>query len=324
MIKKLLRVLFVLALLPVVLWLLVVRPSFFEYANPVSSTNNPLSADSQKLQQHVRVLSEQFSPRSINDVENLNRAADYIKTALTFDNSLVKLQSYSVEGETYHNVVAIFGPSTGSAVVVGAHYDAYAQLPGADDNASGVAGLLELARLLSTTELKRQIILVAYTLEEPPAYNTEKMGSVIHALSIVEDGIDVDYMISLEMIGYFDDAANTQAFPLPFLSWFYPTTGNFIAVVGELTSNTARSLRMTINEHTSVPAYSISAPKVVVGVDFSDHRSYWAQGIDAVMVTDTSFFRNLAYHTPDDTADKLDYQRMAEIVNGVRHFVIDD
>ena len=300
-------------------WLTVSRPSWFEYDDKPTQTTPQVNADT--LKEHVKKLSIDFHPRDYRHPENLDAAADYIKSALSYDNSRVSLQTFRVGKHDYHNVIAEFGAIKGELTVIGAHYDAYGTLPGADDNASGVAGLLELGRLLSQNPPKQRVMLVAYTLEEPPMYATQFMGSMQHATALKEQGIKIKTMISLEMIGFYSDEPYSQSFPMPLLNAFYPLTGNYIAVVGNITSNTARDLRMTINQNTAVDAYSINAPSFITGVDFSDHRSYWHFNYDAVMVTDTSFFRNQAYHTQRDTFDRLNYDKMAAVIFGVYAFL---
>jgi Zn-dependent M28 family amino/carboxypeptidase len=202
--------------------------------------------------------------------------------------------------------------------VVGAHYDTAGPLPGADDNASGVAGLLELARLLGTTPPRIAVELVAFSLEEPPAFATPDMGSAVHAASLAAEGARVRLMICLEMIGYFSDRPRSQHFPAPGLGLIYPDVGNFIAVVGKLGQGAAvKRVRGAMRAATPLPVESITAPRLLPGVDLSDHRNYWDHGWDAVMITDTAMFRNPHYHEPSDTPDTLDFERMAQVVTGV-------
>ncbi|TAG70495.1 MAG: M28 family peptidase, partial [Burkholderiales bacterium] len=223
-----------------------------------------------------------------------------------------------VSGRDYRNVIARFGPDTKDVIVIGAHYDSYDKLPAADDNASGVAGLIELARSLAQAKPTKRVELVAYTLEEPPYFRTEFMGSAIHAKSIKAAGKQVSLMLSLECIGYFSDEPNSQEFPIAALKAFYPTTGNFIALVGNYKDGAlAKRVRETMRIATPLPVYSINAPSIVTGVDFSDHLNYWNEGFVGMMVTDTAFMRNKNYHTQNDTPEKLDYQRMADVVRAV-------
>ena len=230
----------------------------------------------------------------------------------------VSEQAYEVNGTTYKNVIAAFGPESKERIVVGAHYDAAGEFPAADDNASGIAGLIELAHLLQDVSLPMRVELVAFTLEEPPFFRTAYMGSAIHADSLNKQQASVRLMISLEMIGYFSDALNSQNFPSSVLGLFYPSKGNFIAVVGSFGAGSAvRKVKRAMRSASSLPVYSINAPAFLPGIDFSDHLNYWRVGYDAVMITDTSFYRNKAYHTSNDKADRLDYQRMAMTVQGV-------
>jgi len=278
--------------------------------------------DPLNLQRHVMFLSETMAPRSFSDLDNLNRVADYIHNEFSQTSKRVSFQHFQAQKIDYKNVIATFGPASDDVMVIGAHYDAYSDLPGADDNASGIAGLLELARLLSHLDLSasgRQIMLVAYSLEEPPYFASNKMGSYIHAESL--QGKNVELMISLEMIGYFNEQEGSQDYPLPLMSLFYPNKGNFIAVVDSLGSNNAVAVKKAINQYTDLSAYSINAPSVVQGINFSDHRNYWDFGYPAVMITDTAFYRNKAYHTVDDTYERLNYQQLARVVFGVYKFI---
>ena len=197
-------------------------------------------------------------------------------------------------------------------------YDPQTHTPGADDNASGVAGLLELARLLAISPPPVAVELVAYTLEEPPHFRTDAMGSVWHARSLRRSGTKLRVMISLEMIGYFSDEPGSQRYPLPGLDLIYPRRGNFIAIIGRIDDAAmTRRLKAAMLGAADLPVHSMNAFALIPGVDFSDHRSYWAEGYPALMVTDTAFYRNPHYHRGTDTADRLDYVRMTKVVQGV-------
>ena len=219
------------------LWLFLARPFVISSApdgEPI------LSADSSLLEAHTRKLSLDLSPRDWKHIENLNAAADYIATEFRRTNAKVALQSYTVDGTTFSNVVSEYGTqSKRGTIVVGAHYDACGEFPAADDNASGVAGLLELGRLLSQHSLPFKILLVGYTLEEPPFFGSTNMGSAVHAASLVAADEKVRLMISLEMIGYFSDAPDSQRYPLPLLDLFYPSRGDFLAIVGPFSLSSA-------------------------------------------------------------------------------------
>jgi Zn-dependent M28 family amino/carboxypeptidase len=284
----------------------------------VNANYTSASVDPARLETHVWMLSETLSPRDARHPENLDRVAVYIRQEFEQAGGVVREQPYEVDGNVYRNGMALFGPETTERIVVGAHYDAVGDSPAADDNASGVAGLIELAHLLGQTSLPMQVELVAYTLEEPPYFRTTGMGSAVHARSLKEQGVPVRVMLALEMIGYFSDAPNSQHFPMSLLSLFYPSQGNFIAIIGKLDQGLlVRGLKKVMRKATSLPVYSINAPGFVPGVDFSDHLNYWQAGYRAVMVTDTAFYRNMNYHSLHDTPDTLDYERMALVVQGV-------
>jgi Zn-dependent M28 family amino/carboxypeptidase len=275
------------------------------------------------LRAHVQRLAVDFAPRVHTNLTQLNRASAYIEAELRATSADTSVQRYTVTGRTFQNVVAKFGPDTGEVIVVGAHYDVAGEQPGADDNASGVAGLIELAKILSKVTLKQRVELVAYTLEEPPYFRTNNMGSAVHAKSLKAQGKRVSLMLSLECIGYFSDAPNSQQLLTPLMKAVYPTTGNFIALVGNYTEgDLSRRVKRAMQQATALPVYSINAPSVLTGIDFSDHLSYWNEGFVGMMVTDTAFFRNEAYHTEEDTPDRLDYQRMAEVVVAVGKTVV--
>lgn len=284
---------------------------------PGGQAPGQLRSQPARLEADVRTLVS-FGPRDEGHPENLDRAAAWIGSELKQAGGAVTEQPFQAGGSTYRNVSALFGPDTRDRVVVGAHYDTAGPLPGADDNASGVAGLLELARLLEGSPLKRRVELVAYPLEEPPYFGSREMGSAFHARALKERGVEVRSMICLEMIGYFTDEPGSQEFPLPALRLAYPSRGNFILVTGKpgqggLVRRVTKRMRRAA---APLDVRSIMAPGSLSGVDFSDHRNYWAEGWDAVMITDSAFYRNPNYHTAGDTPETLDYQRMARVVDG--------
>lgn len=274
------------------------------------------SADS--LKQHVTFLCSTPQFRNYQNLESLNFAADYIKHRLELYSNNVTEQHYKAYDNEYKNIIASFGPEEGERIVIGAHYDVCGDQMGADDNASGIAGLLELARLLAKEKLNYRVDIVAYTLEEPPFFRTELMGSAIHAKFCSENNIDIKAMICLEMIGYFNDEKGSQDYPIKALKVVYPNKGNFIAVVGKLgKGKLTRHMKRNMKKGSDIPVVSISAPASLPGIDFSDHLNYWAFDYDAIMITNTAFYRNKSYHEITDTPDRLDYTRMSEVVKGV-------
>lgn len=299
--------------LGVMVWIWVTQPLF---GQPQLSQKS--AVDPARLQSHVEMLSLQLSPRDESHPGNLDRAAAYIRTEFEKAGARVSEQPYQVNDKIYRNVIGKFGAETSERVVIGAHYDTAGPFPGADDNASGIAGLIELAHLLGKQNLPVTVELVAFTLEEPPYFHTAQMGSAVHAAALRQAGVKVRVMLSLEMIGYFSDVPGSQAFPATFLSVFYPSRGDFIGVVGRFQDGLkVRRVKKAMLSGSALPVYSISAPTFVPGVDFSDHLNYWQAGYTAVMITDTAFYRNRNYHSAQDTPEKLDYQRMAMVIEGV-------
>lgn len=283
-------------------------------------SGEPVQVDIDKLRFHVKVLSLDNYPRNFQNTENLNAVADYISAEFRNEGGRVSEQKVPARGIEYRNVIAEFGPGSGPLIIVGAHYDADYDSRGADDNASGVAGLIELGHLIGQhgDELRYRVQLVAYTLEEPPFFGTPEMGSRMHARTLAESGETVRLMLSLEMIGYFSDDFGSQRYPIPLGGLLYPSQGNFIAVVGNLTNiRTVRSVKYSMSKVDGLPVYSLNAPSIFPGIDFSDHRNFWQSGFDAVMITDTAYFRNAAYHSQADTFDRLDYNKMSKVVESV-------
>lgn len=325
LLKSLFRICFsagtVLAALLLVSWILIARPVGPQ--NPKAPIQPPegLSAI---LETHVKTLSEDIPDRSWQHPDQLDKAANYIRTQWEAMGLVVEDQPFEVAGQTYRNVITRFEGAKRSGlgkIIIGAHYDSAHRLPGADDNASGTAGLIEIARFLKDKNLSRDIELVAYTLEEPPSFGTRNMGSFIHAQHQNKTDAKIDLMLSLEMIGYFSDEPGSQDFPLPLLNLFYPNKGNFIGVVDRLSSRRAAQVKRAMRQATDLPIHSINGPEALQGINYSDHLNYWHFGYDAVMVTDTSFYRNKAYHKKTDTADRLDYEKMAKVVMAVEYFV---
>lgn len=286
---------------------------------PFSAPPSEVRVDAAQLERHVRILSEDFVPRNASHIGNINRTADYIGDKFrAIGSGQVSEQWFETGSYRYRNVSLIFGDPNSERTVIGAHYDGYGRYPGADDNASGVAGLIELAKLISDHPLKSTVELVGYPLEEPPYFGTSEMGSYKHVEYLRKSEISCRYMISLEMIGYFTDEPASQSYPVSLLHWYYPEKGNFITIVGNTENRQlTRRFKSAMKGTSNLPVRSICAPASIPGIDFSDHRNYWHRGIPAIMITDTAFYRNTAYHTPDDTADRLDYKKMAQVVVGV-------
>jgi hypothetical protein len=275
--------------------------------------------DKNQLYSTVQKLSSLTPARSYKNIGSLNRAADFILSELQRYGYSPFEQKYKAGGIEYRNIIASYGPENGPRFIVGAHYDVAGEKPGADDNASGVASLLALADLFKkySPVIGCRIDFVAYTLEEPPFFMTKEMGSYVHAKFLRDSKVKVKGMISLEMIGFYSDALNSQIYPLPFMKLFYPSKGNFIGVVGNFASSgLVRYVRDRMRA-ADIDVESLKAPSCLIGVDFSDHRNYWKFGYPAVMITDTAFYRNPNYHSASDTIDTLNFDRMKEVVKGL-------
>jgi hypothetical protein len=290
--------------------------------NPVKARRGTteVSADPGRLERDVRSLVGLPGFRCFERPGDLDRAAGWLKKALTATRLPVVEQPFGVGDGSFRNLIARFGPDDGPVLVIGAHYDVCGEQPGADDNASGVAAILELARLLRRhrPDVAQRIELALWALEEPPNFRTNGMGSAVHANSLALAGAEVSGMISLEMLGFFADEPGSQDYPAPGMGLLYPSRGNFIAVVGNSSSWWfTRRVKIRMAGASRLPVRSINAPAFVPGVDFSDHLNFWRRGWDAAMVTDTAFYRNPNYHQVTDTPETLDYDRMAEVVTGL-------
>jgi Zn-dependent M28 family amino/carboxypeptidase len=223
-----------------------------------------------------------------------------------------------VQGNEYTNVIASYNSAKVKRLIVGAHYDVCGDQPGADDNASAVAGLLECARLVfkHQPELEYRIDFVAYCLEEPPFFGLESMGSYVHAKSLHDNKVDVIGMISLEMIGYFSDEPNSQPYPSPELARQYPDKANYIIVVGiEKYAAFNRKVHALMTSGSAIDVQIINFPTGEGLAGLSDQRSYWKFGYNALMINDTAFIRNPNYHMPTDTIDTLDFKKMTAVID---------
>jgi len=273
----------------------------------------------ENLYKHVEYLSVRIGDRHLWKDGSLDNAADYIQSVLVTYGYDVWRQTYSCYGKSVSNLIAEKKGRDKRVVIIGAHYDTVPGSPGADDNASGLAGLLELARLHQESVDRKSFIFAAFANEEPPCFGSHHMGSMVYARHLREQRVPVEVMISLEMIGYFRREP-IQGYPLPFMRFFYPKTADFIGVVGNLTSRKYVSFfKKGIRKYSNINSSSLTAPEFFGGINLSDNYAFWRHGYRAVMITDTSFFRNQHYHLETDTIDTLNFDRMAEVVKGLHH-----
>lgn len=272
------------------------------------------------LYRHVEELAVNIGSRSVYEYDKLTAAKAYILATLKAMGCTPLLQDFPYQGKTFSNIIVPLPGKTQpeEVVVIGAHYDTVAGTPGADDNASAVAVLLEMCRLLKGYSPDRTLKLVFFALEEPPIFRSESMGSFVYAREARDRQEVISAMISLEMLGYYGDKEGGQSFPVPLMSLMFPSTPNFIAVVGNLSSRgLVNAAAASLRKGGGVPVETLSTVGFVPGVDFSDHRSFWKMGYPAVMITDTAFYRNPNYHTAADKIDTLDFSRLASLLDGL-------
>lgn len=296
----------------------------------MTQTNKPISSHSSKpfdaihalehrLKEHVFHLAGAIGARNLAKLEALDAAAAYIEAYWSHLGLKVHAHPFTVEGMEVANLeVIVPSQNRGPALVLGAHYDTViGGGPGADDNASGVAVLLELTNLLSRKVHRSPIYLVAFVNEEPPFFKTENMGSMVYAKQARERGAAIQLMISLESLGYYSDEKGSQHYPFP-LNFFYPDRGNFLAVVGNFGSRKwVTDFAASFAEVSDFPVEHAVLPRFVPGVDWSDHASFWRHGYQAIMLTDTALFRNPFYHALGDVPQIIDYARLAKVTLGI-------
>jgi hypothetical protein len=293
-----------------------------KFAVPHPSWNK----EEQNLFNHVKHLSETIGSRSFNEPSKIASARDYIVRTLRTYDLIPTTQDFQVNNTTFSNIIITFNGQRlkEEIIVIGAHYDTVLGTPGADDNASATAMLLEIAKIMADSKPDRTLTLVFFVLEEPPIFGTTNMGSRIFARRAREKNMDIRAMISLEMVGYFSDRKGKQGFPLPLMSLFYSNTPDFIGVVGNLKSKSlVKQVKNGLKAGCSVPVETLTAPSIVPGVSLSDHASFWKEGYPAIMITDSAFYRNPNYHQSTDTKDTLNYQTMAELLKGLIHVARD-
>ena len=297
----------------------------------------------QNLSRHVHTLAGEIGERNLAAYAGLNRAADYALAQMSGNGLQTRTQEYRVRpgllrrkwaatgygGQTYRNLVGeIRGTSRpDEIVVVGAHYDSVAikGCHGANDNASGVAATLELARAFAGRPQARTLRFVAFANEEPPFFWSAGMGSYVYAKECRAKNEKIVAMLTPETIGYYSDLPGSQHYPLPFFSWFHPRTGNFVAWVANDAGSKAlhRRCLKVFQEHSTFPADGAVVPRWIPHAASSDHWAFAKVGYPALMITDTAMYRYRYYHTIHDDPDQLDYAKMAQVVTGLRAVVAD-
>jgi len=278
-----------------------------------------------RLRGHVQALAGDIGERNVFRADRLESAAEHLEATLGALGGRVERQTFEAPGVAVRNLeVQHTGRSRpGEIGVVGAHYDSVPGCPGANDNGTGVAAVLELARLLERRELGRTVRFLLFVNEESPFFQTGDMGSLHYARRCRERSERIVAMLSLETMGYFSDEVGSQQYPFPF-RLFYPSRGNFIAFVGNVSSRSlVRRAVDSFRSHASIPSEGAAVPGGIPGVGWSDHWAFWQQGYPGVMVTDTAPFRYAGYHTPFDTPEQVRYGHLARVVAGLERVLVD-
>lgn len=272
------------------------------------------------LKSHVASLSKYEAGRNFIDEDNLTPARDYIATQFTEIGLTVEYQNYVIYGDNFSNIIVDIASGSRSTpvLIIGAHYDTIEKSPGANDNASGVAALIELGRYLTRNPPENyQVRLIAFANEEPPYFQSEEMGSMVYAKSLSFRNENVLGMISLESIGYYSDERGSQKYPELF-ELLYSDTGNFVSFIGNLQSRELVTASISLfRKNSGVPSEGVASPAFIPGISWSDHWAFWKYGYKAIMVTDTALYRYEPYHKSTDTPDKLNYDIYAEVVYGL-------
>ena len=301
------------------LWRLVVWMPGESYAGAFEPLSAQERSSALRLEADVRRLASGIGERSTANPRGLAAAADHIEAVLRGLGYEVSSHAYDSHGLRVRNVEATHSGTQRSReiVLVGAHYDSVIGTTGANDNASGVAAMLEVARLFAAEPFGRTLRFVAFVNEEPPYFDRGEMGSQYYAAAAAARGDAIVAMISLETLGYYSDAAGSQVYPFPF-GLFYPTRGNFVAFVGNQRSRPlVRGCVAAFRGHAKFPSEGVAAPEWIPGVSWSDHASFWAHGYPALMITDTAPYRYPYYHSVRDVPEHVDFARLARVVSGV-------
>ena len=298
------------------------------------STAGPLSVDETALREELRAdvqkLAGEIGERNMWHYAQLNAAADFIENSFSRAGLHPRQDTYEMHGQRCHNIEAEIPGTQPEIILIGAHYDSVFGSPGANDNATGVAATLALARRFAAKQSERRLThtasktlrFVTFVNEEPPYFLSGEMGSLVYARRCKQRGDKISAMISLETIGYFSDAPHSQTYPSPGLGVFYPNVGNFIGFVSNVRSRALlRRVIALFRKHANIPSEGAALPAFIPGVSWSDQWSFWQQGYRAIMVTDTAPFRYPYYHSSNDTPDKLEYDRLTLVVSGMEKVI---
>jgi hypothetical protein len=326
---SILRVIIAVALIFALIWWFGIKMPGKNISSAAALTPDEIALR-EELRAYVQTLAGEIGERNLSRYPALVRAAEFIEQSLGKVGYQTRRDSYEVRGLACHNIETEIRGTSEEILVIGAHYDSVFGCPGANDNGSGIAAMLALARRLRSTSTpvrlgpRSTIRFVAFVNEEPPYFQTNEMGSYVYASRCKQRGDKITGMISLETIGYFSDAPKSQTYPAPGLGLFYPTIGNFIGFVANTSSRKfLRRTMSTFRAQKRIPSEGAALPNFVPGVGWSDHWSFSQHGFPALMITDTAPFRYPHYHRASDTPDKLDYDRFALVVSAMQNVIVD-
>ncbi|MEN3044257.1 MAG: M28 family peptidase [Candidatus Hydrothermales bacterium] len=275
----------------------------------------------ESLKRHVEVLSLDIGKRNVFNYKNYLKSKEYILENLKNLNYEIREVEYKSYGHDVSiiEVGKVFGSS--EIFIIGAHYDSFYDSPGADDNASSVSLLIEIAKSFSQINFKRDIRFLFFPNEEPPFFNSKEMGSEVYVKELNKRKEKVELMISLESVGYYKEEKKSQSYPFP-LNFFYPDTANFIGIVSNIRSRFyMKKVYEIFKSNTMIQVKYLSFPPIIPEMNFSDHFPFWKRGIKALLITDTAFLRNPNYHTRFDLPDTLDYKKLYEVYRGIFSFI---
>ena len=281
---------------------------------------------SQQLNRYIKIIADDIGEHNYIFYNQLIQVENFLNERLSQAGYAVKTQEYSVDGKVFRNLeIEIRGTEKpDEIVIVGAHYDSVVGSPGANDNGTGAVAILALAEKFATLKPKRTLRFVEFVNEEPPFFWSENMGSWVYAQRCKERQENIVAMLSLETMGFYSQASNSQQYPVNILKLIYPNQGNFISFIGNISSRSLIHQAIgKFRNSAQFPSQGVSLPNFIPGVGWSDHWSFWQAGYPALMVTDTAPFRYPYYHTQQDTPEQIDYYGLTLVISGLESVIQD-
>ena len=307
-------------------WFMLIRMPGESYTGPLMTLQEWETSLENTLRRDLEKLAGEIGERNLEKYQALTNAADFLEASFKKTGYQVERQEYQVEGKTCYNLIVEIkgGTKADEIVVVGGHYDSVWGSPGANDNGTGAVATLALSRIFSGKKPERTLRFVEFVNEEPPYFQTDQMGSAVYAKRCRVRGEKITAMFSLETVGYYTEEEKSQKYPIPILKLFYPSKGNFIGFIGNRASKPlVEEALASFRHHAKFPSEAIATFETIPGVNWSDQWAFWQAGYPAIMVTDTAPFRYPHYHTPEDTPDKIQYEKMARVVSGLEKVITD-